>query len=1143
MFDNSTVPDYILKNPNLTQSLVLEELENRFLQQGKDVFIGDPNNTVVFMLEAFSSMTSQSFNSMINYMSKIYAKRARTSEDLYHHTSDYDYVELTASPSSMLMRLYLDAAWLRENAVLFDDNYLQAIIPAESVLVMGNRNFGLYYPIVFKINRHNGLIRVSYDLSVTNPLKTFKTNMLVEDYTFTQNGVEYLTIVFDVFQFTQDEKIITPHTSTNTGFQQVFTYTDQFYAARVYSKSSTDDTYQELSYTLSPSVYDIDKPTALLTILENEASLKVQIPVIYYRNNLVGNMIKVVIYSTEGYINESVSSDDMRNISFKIDSTQKYSSIFNQPPVFAIYPYDKTQLTGGTNAVDFTSFRRAVIDGTLYNQTPITTLQVRDWVYKYGFKMRKYLDNITDRIFFAGAALVTDNNRIVPMVNSQVKLDGVSLHSNQNSILNVASNFYTILPKTIFKYNTTEDRSYPLSQNDEDAINLLPKSKLVDFLNSNIHTQQPYHIVLNTSGKYPEARTFDLNQPVQKSLLFVKENVECDAQLSVINTSISYIDYDHNDPDNTGGFRIDLYINHSSSLKDKDYSDFTVILGYDMQAGLVYNKATYIGSTSNLDTFRVFMKSNFYITFEGNIQFRFNKSEDVETYISVGLTDSFDIKLGIPKDYYPDVTNDASMIENTHNNSYFDKVLFVSQQSITITFGEDLSTQIYNNIDTTWNQESYQTYTSNIPYTYNSDVFQTDPVTNNPIASIDNDGNVTLVKLFSRRDPVLTKDVILLTVAENLFSDEQLNSNLNTIKLTSVNNIIQGLEVYGVGIPLGSVIESIDVVNSTIVISKNITESVRKNNVLTVANPYLTKQVFQDSFDNIIYIETESDGTINKLVNARLKVVGLDIPADTYITDLTDNVVIGTSTCKGIVLSNKVNVKTGTWVTIYFDDSPYEYQYKIGDTILNSDGQPIISTTKNNVYLVTIPQFDRRLYVSEAQVDIDYAKVIPNKFTEKAHVLDPVRDQLLERTDLYYRPFRTLGNADFLVGNTSTVSMDLSISLSIKIYVPTAIYSKTSIRSTMESTTLYIITNYLQSTDVISVTELAHLLTESFQDNAISVNISGFDNVCGQQTMKIDTHDVLPSVAYKLELQEDNRIVLIPDIKIEFDTISDVEYN
>lgn len=88
----------LLSNPTNLASIVLEDVERRY--NGEFTLV-DPNNPVMHVIEMASTLTSAMAAITENKISTSLALRAQTSEDLYQHMSDYDYVNLFSSPASI----------------------------------------------------------------------------------------------------------------------------------------------------------------------------------------------------------------------------------------------------------------------------------------------------------------------------------------------------------------------------------------------------------------------------------------------------------------------------------------------------------------------------------------------------------------------------------------------------------------------------------------------------------------------------------------------------------------------------------------------------------------------------------------------------------------------------------------------------------------------------------------------------------------------------------------------------------------------------------------------------------------------------------------------------------------------------------
>ena len=332
----------------------------------------------------------------------LYPVRAVTAAELYPHMSDFDYLNLTASPASVSFNLILDKDWLVANSAIFDTNYNKVIIPNSTVITLGGRKFGLYYPIDILINRTTGSILATWDLSVENPLFQQSSNFLTDVVEYTVGGLNLLALTFTAYQFSKTT--FTEISTTSMGFNKSYSYTDQFYAARVFSM--VNNVWTELAYTLSQTIYDPTTPTAILTIMSDTNTLQIQIPQVYFTTGVVGQQVKVELYTTQGALSVTIAQTDAQSVTANFDTASSpFATILAQPPTMVLVPYNQTQISSGSNGMSFTQLRQSVINSDLYSQVPITPLELTAAANKLGFSLTKYLDNITDRIYFASSTL------------------------------------------------------------------------------------------------------------------------------------------------------------------------------------------------------------------------------------------------------------------------------------------------------------------------------------------------------------------------------------------------------------------------------------------------------------------------------------------------------------------------------------------------------------------------------------------------------------------------------------------------------------------------------------------------------------------------------------------------------------------
>ena len=480
----------MLERPLNLQNVVLEDIQARL---GGDNVLVDPNFVAMHLIEMSSNLTSNFAHAAEKAISSQMALRASTAEELYKHMSDYDYINVFATPSTATLTMIVDKDYIISHGEIYNNNYYQVIIPKDTVFTLGNVNFGIYYPICIRINKHTLSPIVLYDLSTDNPLKTMGSN-LVNYTSFSYMSMNVISIEFPVYQFVKTTKVesITP----SNGFAKTYNFNDKFYAIRVYS--TKDNVITELNYTFSNSVYDSYTPTAKIVVEPDSNELSVTIPQIYFTNNQIGSIITIEIYTTKGNITNNVSTLTTSQITANYNlnkNSSKYSTILGRIPT-PIFNVSSVRLSGGTDGLTFEEMRDRVIHNSFHNTVLVTPTDLENYFKDNGFKIKKYEDNLTNLTYFAYKVLKDDNNSIIPSSDIYIKLTPEMVYDelNNNSTNNSKvcstirgqvkliqtkededgtgidtvgkieiTDITTILPTTIYRYNSNDSCCIPLT--------------------------------------------------------------------------------------------------------------------------------------------------------------------------------------------------------------------------------------------------------------------------------------------------------------------------------------------------------------------------------------------------------------------------------------------------------------------------------------------------------------------------------------------------------------------------------------------------------------------------------------------------------------------------------------------------------
>lgn len=738
-------------NPSLIQSKALDDLQAR-LTNG--VPIVDGNNVCSFLLENMAANSADIVKSMINNMDPLYAKRAQTSEDLYRHMSDFDYLNLFSSPATTYIELIFRKDTIVNNAIDIGGSYNKVVIPKNSVFTIEQYTFGIYYPVEIRVNKNTDTIVVVYDTSETNPLQTLSQNT-IEHRVHTVSGVEMLSLMIPVYQFTRTPVI--EQISSNAAFVKTYDYTDKFYAIRAYTNNGENDTFVEVAQTLSDAVYDPDVATVRIMVDQEANTVKIAIPQTYLTSNMFGSQVKFEILTSKGSIDANVSAVSPDQITTRFTLTgdpekDQYITPITRPDVL-ITRLVSSKISGGGDGLTFEELRNRVIHNSFYGSVILSPVDIINYLSDRGFDSRKYQDGITNRIYLCSKELRTSKNTIIPAANLVSEFDTNDLTSIA-TINNNADESFTIYPTTLLKYNKETGRSKPVSDTDVAAIDAMTVAEIVDEFNNYIYTTCPYHVRIDTNHRFPSAYVYDFNNPKVNSLEFIEENVNVATQMTCANIIIRH------EKGGVGGFDIELFVVRSNDLVDTDPSNLKVVIAFTSYTGqTVYQEAVYDREESSMSVFTLKLTTDYDIT--SGQKFKITSLNGSSGPIGHYVSLRSDVRLA----FFVSNTVLASPGSTSVANDLagmFPTFIPVTEQLADITLCE-LKKELFTNVDIIYSELEYETYTETELLTYDSDVYARDVDGNIEYTVDGGTGDVTLTIEHVAGDTVYNRETVLLT--------------------------------------------------------------------------------------------------------------------------------------------------------------------------------------------------------------------------------------------------------------------------------------------------------------------------------------------------------------------------------------------
>lgn len=1043
-------------NPQKIQAQILTDMQNR-ITGGRPIV--SANNVCSFLIESFSQMSADIVQGTVNEFASLYPRRAMTAEHLYKHMSNYDYVGLFSTPSRVFIQLVLRKDQIIRDSVDVNDNYKKIVIPKDSVFLIDQYRFSLYYPIEIRINKRTNTLLVSYDTSESNPLFTLTQNTL-EHKTNTIRGLEMVSIQIPLYQFKRDVYIDTVVPSSS--FSKVYDYTDKFYAARVFTNNDPNDqnAWVEIDQTLSDNVYDPEIVTAKLTVDQQQNQLRVTIPQVYLTNKLLGNKLRVELLTTDGAVDADISNITQESISatFTLSGnpeTDKYIQFLNRPEVFIVSPTSK-KILGGSDGLAFDELRQRVIHNSFHGNVLLTPTDLDNYFNDIGFKITKYQDGITRRIYLAHKEITDLNGVISASANlaSVFTLGILSDAENYSTIQNNNDESFTILPTTVYKYNGLN--CVPLDDTDRIALGNMTREDLVAELNSNIYTINPFHVRVDTGRRYPMAYAYDFTNPTINSIEFLGENINITTQLSVFNATITH------PIEGVGGFTIELEVVRSKDIKDVPTENLKIVAVVKNIAGIpVFQEAVYDRTEAGLDIYKIHLTTDYDLTQDHRLNITSLKTSNDSFGHIIDLTTDIKLVFMIDKSIINYDSNLPISVGHDIESSYPDHVA-LAEQSLNTTFGRWIS-ENFSRVDLLASDETYQTYEVDVVATYPTDDFVRDELGN---LVYDGGQDPVYIPVANMAGDILYTESSVLITAENA-------SDYHGTYIVGTRTVLSA----------GNQDDYIDAEEPTklVIIDPEYEERVDVD--LTLGN-------VADYYDAEIYLSET--------------VIDADNEADYYDTVQT------------------IRIPT--------------LLHGAGDFVLDEFGNRIKVANRDLQYHIDMTHVNKRLIHSENPAHEDYLSSIAEQLRTYYEIVQESRSQLIEETELYFRPLRSLGTSNFKISSVSSRVLDLELDMKFKLYVLPHVVEDARLLDSIRDTVIRIIDERVKD-DVISITEISEDIRASMPQMVSHVDVLGINGETTLQTLLPVEDDVVPSLKQRLYIADDGTIDIERAVTIDYVTI------
>ncbi len=704
-------------DPTILIKRQIETMED--LTNGQAIIM-DPTTPAITLLEMSACMAANNLQETIGMLRAQYPVLAETTEDLYRHMSDDDYLNRFASASTAKMTFGFLLSDIKTKLVYAStEKAYKAIIPRDSRFTVDGVTFTLLYPVVIR-RYETGAIQIAYDGAIDNPLSELRGAVITPTIRRSPQRDEWLFFTVDVLQVAYATTHFTLEKTYN--FKKTIVHSDQFYYGRAfYRNARTSGAWVEMKTTHTDQVFDGSTPTLIFKVQDQK--VQIEIPIIYFSNGTMTGELRVDIYSTKGALSMNLRNYSHNDITVDltpIDQTRDINQFTNTLADLSYYVYSTETTLGGKRALTMEELRARVIYNAVGPQElPITNVQNTTSAQNKGFEIVKNIDVLTNRTFLATRKLPTPSNpKLITAANIGMVTYAALLSvitANENVISH--KNRFTILSKALLK--NTNGIVTLLRNHELLAIQAMGQTAAVSHINSNEYFYTPFHYVMDETEPEFALRAYYLDAPYAKDLSFERQNQTLQLFVNTGKYSVEKIQQ---------GYRLSIQTN--SGVYYKEIQDSLVgaqlaFMPYG-ESTYAYINGTLVGRTdSNERLFQFDILTDYELDKNDLLALSNASVSGITDYKAwIGLETRFSIihyTSDLPVGYMPDATDQflGKFILN-------DTMVGNSLEEVTIHFGDALTNLWRKNhsysLDTV-----YEKYTADIPLVYEKDVYKTGP--------------------------------------------------------------------------------------------------------------------------------------------------------------------------------------------------------------------------------------------------------------------------------------------------------------------------------------------------------------------------------------------------------------------------------
>lgn len=249
--------------------------------------------------------------------------------------------------------------------------------------------------------------------------------------------------------------------------------------------------------------------------------------------------------------------------------------------------------------------------------------------------------------------------------------------------------------------------------------------------------------------------------------------------------------------------------------------------------------------------------------------------------------------------------------------------------------------------------------------------------------------------------------------------------------------------------------------------------------------------------------------------------------SDVYETDETGTIKL--TMVDGVPTANKLHSAGDQILT----NGQPTIRYLAGSTMM-VDGAPVPVNVRSMLRQIDIFMIDGLYYFATSEASTNYKATIPSTIVDWVESdIATIDKKLLEKTDLFFYPKRTIGDIDVIIGENVETTIKSTQSFNLTFYMSAAGYANSDLRTQIETTAISTIAAGLEGATV-AMDEIISNIRAKVGSDVIAFSLTGLGG--DKQLTAITLKDTSGrcTIAKKIVVDADNTLLVKDDINIDF---------